>query len=133
MSPLGLAAASSFCLLCSSIGSRALAREPCLVFFPGHETQRRGVDAIAQSGGSGTVVENMAEVRAVNRTAHLGAGHPKARIGLRDDEFRLDRLGETGPAGAAVELVAAVKQRGVAADRKKDPILVVVPIGVAER
>src|SRR5664280_2987698 len=104
---------------------------PRLVFLPRHETQRGGVDAIAQPGGRGAIIENMAEVGAIHRATRFDAGHPEARIAILGDEPRFNWLRETGPAGAAVEFVAAVEQRGVAADGKIDPVLVVVPIGIA--
>ena len=62
----------------------------------------------------------------------FGAAHAVAGVGLFDDKERLDRFGKAGPAGAAVEFVAAVKKRGLTAHREIDAIGMVVPVFVLE-
>src|SRR3954452_2904971 len=78
------------------------------------EHQRKTVHAVAQAGGLGAVVEDMAEMAAAAAAMDFGAQHAEgAVLGLADRV--LQRLPETRPAGAALELGIGREQRQVAA------------------
>src|SRR5438270_11823453 len=57
------------------------------------ELERDAVQAVAQSGGRGSVVKNMAEMGAAARTKNLVAFHPEAIVFYRRDDSRNERLG----------------------------------------
>src|SRR5262245_5252026 len=89
---------------------------------PGHDDwglfrlqlQRRGVDAVAQAGRAGAVVEDMAEMAVAFRAQHFGADHAVTDIPLLVD-MAFDRgLGKARPATAGVELGVGLEQ-GLAA------------------
>src|SRR5690606_34530891 len=75
----------------------------------GREVERDAVDAVAQAGGRWAVVEDVTEMAATGGAKHLGADHAVAAVGPFLDRAG-DRLVEAGPAGAALELLAALEQ-----------------------
>src|SRR5215208_5580798 len=80
-----------------------------------------------------TVVEDVAEVRAAARAAHLGAHHP---VGVILDELyglRRDGLGEARPAGARVVLRLAVEERVAAGGAMVEAVFVGVHVLTGER
>src|SRR5262249_40581967 len=77
----------------------------------GYLLQRRGVDAGAQPGGPGPVLEDVAQVAAALRAGDLGPDHPVGGVRLRVHPAVGDGLGEAGPAGARVELRLRAEQR----------------------
>src|SRR4051812_19070313 len=77
------------------------------------ERERRAVHAVAQPGRRRTVLEDMAEMAAALRAMHLHPAHEQAVVlGGRDAAF--ERREEARPAGAALELFAAAKERRAA-------------------
>src|SRR5262245_33092603 len=99
----------------------------------GDEPQRRAVDAVAQTAGARAVREEVAEVAFPVPAADLGANHPVRRVGVLDHVGWLQRSGEAGPAGAAVELVVRAEEWLSRGDVHVDPGLVVVPVLVLKR
>ncbi len=67
------------------------------------ERQRDAVHTVAQSGGRGSIFEDMAKVAFAPGAVHFGPHHAVLPIGGRFDGA-FNRHEETGPAGAAVEL-----------------------------
>ena len=65
-----------------------------------NKAQRSGVHAITQTGRSGTVVEDMSQMRIGELGSDFGARQNKFEVRMVDDVIRLQRLGEAGPAGA---------------------------------
>ena len=51
-----------------------------LQFLDWDETKRGGIDAITQSAGAGTVIEDVTEMGVTLRAADFGALHPHAAI-----------------------------------------------------
>src|SRR6266508_2518096 len=73
-------------------------RNSGLLCFVRAQSERGGVDAVAQAGGPGTVLEDVAEVAAARAAVHLGARHPQHAIGLGVHAAFHGRP-EAGPAG----------------------------------
>src|SRR5262245_24252553 len=69
------------------------------------------IDAVAQAGGAGAVVEDVAEMAVAFRAQRLGADHAVADIALFVDMAVDGRRGETRPAAAGIELGIRFKQR----------------------
>ena len=84
------------------------------------EVERAGVDAVAQAGRLGAVVEDVAEVGVAAAADDFGAAHEEAVVGLGLDGV-VDRLVEEArPAGAGVELGARSRTARLAAARRSD-------------
>src|SRR5690348_9216564 len=82
------------------VGAVALAFQ----VIDGDEAKGGGVDAVAQAAGfPGPVVEHVAQVAAAVGGADLGPGEQHLEVAAPDHVARLDRGGEAGPAGVAVE------------------------------
>src|SRR5216684_7804616 len=64
------------------------------------QLQRRRVDAIAQAGGAGAVLEHVAEMAIALRAQHFGADHAVADVALLVDLALGGRLGKAWPAAA---------------------------------
>ena len=96
-----------------------------------HEAQSRGIEAIAHAGRLWTVVKNVAEVRVALFRADFRALHEESLISFLDDMRRVDRLGETRPAGAALEFVGGREERFAANQVDVNAGLVVVPVSIA--
>src|SRR5260221_9236240 len=78
------------------------------------EYQRKAVNAVAQTGRLRPVVEDVTEMAAAAPAVNFGAQHPEGAVfGLADGV--VERLIETRPAGAALELRLRGEQRQVAA------------------
>ena len=75
----------------------------------------------------------MTEVRIAFLSAHLCADHPITLVGSLDDMFRRDRFGETGPSGAAIELIERGEERLVRDDVDINAGAVIVPVRVSKR
>src|SRR6476620_1620369 len=77
------------------------------------EFQRHAVDAVAQAGRRRAVVEHVAEMTAAAAAMNLVAHHAEGAVGVFQHRV-LDRLVETRPARAAVELGCRIEERQVA-------------------
>ena len=75
-----------------------------------------GVHAVAEAGGFGAVVEDMAEVGIAERARDGGAAHADAVVGGVMDILFGDWLPEAWPAGARVKFGLGTEERDVAAD-----------------
>src|SRR5258708_36675880 len=71
------------------------------------QPERRRVDAVAQAGRLGPVVEHVPQMGAAAVTHHLGPVNEVAEVVHRLDRLERNRPDETGPAGAGIELVMA--------------------------
>src|SRR5207237_1624315 len=78
------------------------------------QVESQGVDAVALAGGTGTVVEDVAQVAATAPAGHLGAHHPVTGVAVELHVGRHRRLGEAGPARARFELARGVEEHGPA-------------------
>lgn len=88
----------------------------------------RGVDAIAQSGGFGAVVEYMAEMRAALLAAYFHAFHAVAVVGARNDVFGQVGLPVARPSGQGIKFCGRIEQCIAAAYATIDALIVAVPI-----
>src|SRR6266480_6498793 len=78
------------------------------------QLQRRRIDAVAQSGRAGAVLEHVAEVAVALRAQHFGPDHAVADVALFVD-MAVDRGGgKARPAAAGIELGVGFDQ-GLAA------------------
>src|SRR4051794_36965420 len=78
------------------------------------EYQRKAVHAVTQAGRLRAVVEDVAEMAAAAAAMDFGAQHAEGTV-LGLPHRVVERLPETRPAGAALELGVGGKQRQVAA------------------
>ena len=76
----------------------------------GDKLQRDAVDAIAQAGRLGAVLEDMALMPLAACAMDFGPWENQFVIGSGFDHLWIDWLPEAGPAGAAVELVLRRKE-----------------------
>src|SRR5690349_5161044 len=97
------------------------------------EVERDGVDAVAQPGRRGAVLEHVAEVPAAPRAVHLRARHAERPVLARLDAALRDRPPVARPAGARVELLIRVEQRRAAARAAIDAVRVVIVEAAGER
>src|SRR5207249_2154965 len=86
----------------------------------GDELQGDAVHAVAQPGGLGTVVEDVAEMPATAAAVDGGARHAE-RIVLSGLDGIGKRRPETRPAGAAVEFGLRREQRQIASGTGEQP------------
>src|ERR1041385_4346248 len=98
-----------------------------LQFFHRNEAQRGRIDAITLTCRSRPVGENVAEVRIAFARTHFGAVHAESAIGFLRYARLVDWLGKTGPAAAAVELVARTEERFAAHNIDINSVAVLVP------
>src|SRR6185312_2819753 len=89
------------------------------------EGQRQTVHAVTQAGRLRTVVKDVAEMAAAAAAMHFGAQHAKGAVRGGADRV-LERLIETRPAGAALELGLRREQRQVAAGAGEDALTVLL-------
>src|SRR6266478_2782152 len=75
------------------------------------QLQRRRIDAVAQSGRAGAVLEHMPEMAVALRAQHFGPDHAVADVALLVDVALQRRLGKTRPAAAGIELGVGFEQR----------------------
>src|ERR1700694_156835 len=73
--------------------------------------QRRGIDAVAQSGWAGTVLEYVPEMAVAFGPKHLGPHHAVADVALLVDMALRSGLGKARPAAAGIELGVGFEQR----------------------
>src|SRR6478736_3565361 len=76
---------------------RAVRDRPPVVLGARHELQRGGIDAVAEGGRVGAVLEHVAEVAAAHGAVALHAQHAETVVALLAEERLLDRLPETRP------------------------------------
>ena len=84
-----------------------------LIFLEG---ERGRIEAKAQAGGLRAIFKNVPKMGSAANTFDLGPIHAVAAVGFAQDVFFGDRLKETGPAGAGIELGFGREQREVATD-----------------
>src|SRR3546814_8743924 len=86
------------------------------------DLKRGGIHAITQALRTRAIGKDMAQMAFTCRAAHFGSNHAMADIPVLLHRILFDRSGETGPAGARIELrVAGEKHRAAAraaVDRK---------------
>src|SRR5882757_10651945 len=75
------------------------------------QLQCRRIDAVAQSGRAGAVLEHMPEMAVALRAQHFGPDHAKADVALLVDVALQRRLGKARPAAAGIELGVGFEQR----------------------
>src|SRR5882724_2203614 len=73
--------------------------------------ERCRIDAVAQSGRTGSVLEDMPEMAVALRAQHFGSGHAVADVTLLVDMALRRRLGKARPAAAGIELGVGFEQR----------------------
>ena len=88
------------------------------------------VDAVAQAGELGPVLEDVAQVRVAASAHHLGEVIVIAEVGPGLDGLFRDGSPKAGPSGAGVEFGLAVEQRRPAADAMIDARDLGVVLGV---
>ena len=116
-------------------GARSACSLSGLRTFPaagGVERERRGVDAVALSGGGWTVPEHVAEMGVARRAQHFGAAHEEAAVVLEADVGALGAVAEARPSRPRIVLVPRIEQRGLAAHAAIEPIVLQVPVGSGE-
>src|SRR5487761_2056331 len=96
------------------------------------ELERGGVHAIAEAGGLGAVVEDVAQVAATAGAEDFGAGDAGRVIGTLDDAAGLDGRPEAGPAGARFEFRRGTKQRVPAGRTDINSLLVIIQQSAGE-
>src|ERR1039458_1124114 len=113
---------------------RVFARNSCsqLLGLFRRESQRGGVDAVAQSGGLGAVFENVAQVGVALAAQRLGAPHGQAVVGFRAHVLLGGRRPETWPAAPGLEFLAAREQGVAAAHAAVHTGSVIVPVAAGE-
>src|SRR5438552_13266911 len=79
------------------------------------QLQRRRIDAVAQAGRAGAVVEDVAEMAVTFRAQHLGADHAVADIVFLVDMAIRRGRGKARPAAAGIEFRVGFEQRLAAA------------------
>jgi hypothetical protein len=75
----------------------------------------------------------MALVTFTSRAMDFRSGHEKFEVGASLDHTRVDRLPETGPTGATIELMLGGEERQVATGAIIDPWLMVFMQWIDER
>src|ERR1700761_2085793 len=97
------------------LGSRGGTERPGMMSFGlglfRLQLQRRRIDAVAQAGRAGAVVEDVAEMAAALRAQHFGPDHAVADVTLLVDMALGGRRGEARPAAAGIELGVGFEQR----------------------
>src|SRR5438270_4409714 len=102
--------------------------------FDGNEAKRSGVDAITHPALiSWAVVEEMAEMRIAVAAADFGAFHSERAVRFFGDVALRDRLGETGPAAPAVELIERCEKRFATDNIDINAGPMIVPILISKR
>ena len=97
------------------------------------ELEGSGIDAVAQSGRSRTILEYMTEVRVAAGAQHFYPPHEMAVVFLVDDIFRSGRLPERRPSRTGIEFGLRVKQGGAATGATIHALIVAVPVFPRER
>ena len=97
-----------------------------------HKPQGYAVDAVAQTGRFGTVLEDVALMTFAAGTVDFRPRENKFEVGCRGDHFGIDGLPEARPAGSAIELVFRRKERQVTTGTIVDACLMILVHGVHE-
>lgn len=97
------------------------------------QPQRRRVDAVAQAGRLGAVVEHMAKVRATISAENFSTAHEKAAILGGGNPVRCDRPPETRPAAAGIELGPGIEQDIATAGAAVNAWFVAIVVKTGER
>ena len=92
-----------------------------------YEAEGGRVDAVAQAGRLGAVIEEVTQVGVAVFAADFGAGHEQGAVYFFDDVLRYERLGKAGPAGAGFEFVRGTKEGFAGDDIDVDAGFFVVP------
>ena len=96
------------------------------------ESQRSRIDAVAQAAAiSRAIREHKVEVAVAMGRANLGATHAVRSVAELVDVGRHDRLRETRPAAARLELVGRSEQRLARDDVDVDAGLLIAEVGAA--
>jgi hypothetical protein len=85
------------------------------------------VHAVAQPGGGGSVIEDVAQMSITQAARDCGADHHEASVDGIDHVFRRNGLPEAGPSSAGIELGCGVEQGQGASDAAKKAAVVDVP------
>ena len=92
-----------------------------------YEFKGDGVDAVAQSGGFRSVLEDVALVSAAPRTVYFCSAYEQSPVILCCDIFRGDGLPETGPSRSRFVFVVGGEKLEPAGGALVDSGLLVVP------
>jgi len=92
-----------------------------------HEAHRSRVHTVAQTGWTGAVIEDVAEVGIALPAGDSRALHAQAHIVYLDDVLFRDRLPETWPARTGFKLRLRAENGVVAANAAIETVVVVVP------
>ncbi len=103
-----------------------------MLALDGFEVERRTIHAIAQAGWAGPVVEDVTKMRAAGCAQSFGADHSVGTVDVGGDRVVGQRIEETRPSRAAVELGVAAEQFGIAHDAVVGAIVVTVPVLAGE-
>src|SRR4051794_11220839 len=79
------------------------------------QLQRGGIDAVAQAGRAGAVLEDVAEMAVALRAKNLGADHAVADVAFLVDMAISGGRGKARPAAAGIEFGIGLDQRLAAA------------------
>src|SRR5260370_35932509 len=101
-------------------------------FVRGQEGEGGVVHAIAQAGGGGAVVENVAEVGVAETAGDFVTGHAETVVSGNKNVFLRDWRPEAGPAGARFKFCVRGEKSVVAADAAIEPLRVIFEVGVLE-
>jgi hypothetical protein len=111
---------------------RAPHRKAFFLRFFRRKAERGGVDAVAQAGGRGAVVEDVGQVGVALAAQRLGAAHEQAVIGLGAHVLRGGRRPETRPAGTGLKLFVAAEQGVAAAHAAIHTGFVIIPVAAGK-
>src|SRR6266545_3176957 len=101
-----------------------------LQFLDRNKTHRGGVDAVTLTGWGRAIVKDMAEMGITFARTNLRALHAVGGIPFFRYFVLCNRLGETGPARAAVEFIQRAEERLTRDNIDVDPGFVIVPISI---
>ena len=96
------------------------------------EGQGGGIEAEAQSGGPGAIIENMPKMGVASGAQDFHPLHAEAMVGMSDDVLLGHRLEKTGPAGAGIKLRFRCKQGQAATDAVIDARFMLIVKGAAK-
>src|SRR5271156_984591 len=101
-----------------------------LGFF--HEVERGRVHAIAQPGGTGAVLEDMAKMGAAAAAHHFGPAHAVGVVRRRRNVALIEGSVEAGPAAARVILAIGFEQLIAATYAEVQALVMQVPVLAGE-
>ena len=97
------------------------------------QLQRGRIDAVAQAGRAGAVIEDVAEMAVAFRAQHLGADHAVADVALLVDMAVHRGRGKARPAAAGIELGVGFEQRLAAAGADIGALALLMLVFAGER